>query len=73
MKLYASILRKLCTACDTLPKSCRLTECVVMIGERPQAIGGFADVWLGSYCGHKVAVKVLKESESNLKRVKKVN
>lgn len=44
-----------------------------MIGERPQAIGGFADVWLGSYCGHKVAVKVLKESESNLKRVKKVN
>lgn len=43
------------------------------MGERPQAIGGFADVWIGSYSGFMVAVKVLKESEGNLKRVKKVS
>lgn len=44
-----------------------------MMGERAQAAGGFAEVWIGSYKGRKVAVKVLKETEVNLKGVKKAS
>lgn len=44
-----------------------------MMGERAQAVGGYAEVWIGIYRGREVAVKVLKESEVNLTRVKKAS
>ncbi|OCH85621.1 kinase-like protein, partial [Obba rivulosa] len=52
-------LRKLCATNRMFPSSLDLAISVLKLdGKRPEASGGFADVWKGNYGGREVAVKV---------------
>jgi hypothetical protein len=48
-------------------------EELVMDGHRPIAYGGFSEVWTGTYGLQKVALKCLKMSLTNEKKVLKAS
>ncbi|OCH86998.1 kinase-like protein [Obba rivulosa] len=53
------ILRKMCKASRTFPKSFYLTTGTLrQKGNRPEEAGGFAEIWKGEHLGGEVAVKV---------------
>lgn len=57
---YMTVLRKLCVSCGILPASHILPDGLDIIGNQPHMAGGFGEVWLGTYKGRQVAVKVLR-------------
>ena len=59
-----SVLCKICGRQALLPRSLRIPVCYDR-SDDPLYTGGFADVWMGEYQGTKVAVKVLRVSESS--------
>ncbi|EMD36221.1 hypothetical protein CERSUDRAFT_65939 [Gelatoporia subvermispora B] len=62
---YLEILRKLCSTCGSFPKSFHISSgSLRKTGNRPEALGGFSDIWKGEYCGREVAIKVLRGYDS---------
>ncbi|OCH92026.1 kinase-like protein, partial [Obba rivulosa] len=55
------LLRRICGQNHIIPKSFTLPpNAVRLISERPEASGGFADIWRGIYSGRTVAFKVFR-------------
>lgn len=56
----------------TLPSSYTVSGEIARVGDRPIALGGFADVWEGTHGGRKVCVKWLRVSLNDNQTLKKV-
>ena len=68
-KKCLSVLCKICGRQALLPKSLQIPLCYDR-SKNPLYRGGYADVWMGEYQGHEVAVKVLRVySASNLDKI----
>lgn len=68
------VLRQLCGSRGILPASLTLSGSVKTTNDRPQASGGFAEVWVGRHRGHKVAIKALRiYANDDMAKVKKVS
>ncbi|EMD36226.1 hypothetical protein CERSUDRAFT_65942 [Gelatoporia subvermispora B] len=60
------VLRKLCGVTGLLPYSFHLSSrSLKRKGRRPEAAGGYADIWRGDYDGREVAVKVFRGYDSS--------
>ncbi|OCH86997.1 kinase-like protein [Obba rivulosa] len=60
------MLRKICGATGLFPKSFQLAAgSVKQKGHRPEAAGGYADIWRGEHCHCEVAVKVFRGYDSS--------
>ena len=75
LQLRNECLRVLCEICGRealFPRSLPKIPLCYDKSQIPWSIGGFANVWMGEYGGHKVAVKVLRASLSNFEKTTKV-
>ncbi|EMD33057.1 hypothetical protein CERSUDRAFT_118131 [Gelatoporia subvermispora B] len=55
------LLRRICGVNHIIPKSFTLhSDTIQLLSDRPEASGGFADVWRGMYNGRTVAFKVFR-------------
>ena len=58
-------LQAICGYHMVLPSSYTVSGEITRIGDRPVALGGFADVWKGTHGGKQVCVKLLRVSLNN--------
>jgi len=65
-------LQAICSHRMTLPSSYTVSGEITRIGDRPVALGGFADVWKGTHSGKQVCVKLLRVSLNNDRILTKV-
>lgn len=65
-------LQAICGHHMILPSSYTISGEIARVGNRPIALGGFADVWEGTYGGKKVCVKWLRVSLNDDKALDKV-
>ena len=65
-------LQAICGHNMTLPSSYTISGEIARVGDRPVALGGFADVWEGTRNGKKVCVKWLRVSLNDDETLNKV-
>lgn len=65
-------LQAICGHHMILPSSYTISGEITRVGDRPIALGGFADVWEGTYDGKKVCAKWLRVSLNDDKALNKV-
>ena len=65
-------LQAICGYHMILPSSYTLSGEIARVGDRPVALGGFADVWEGTHSGKKVCVKWLRVSLNDDETLDKV-
>jgi len=65
-------LQAICGCHMTLPSSYTVPGEITRVGDRPIALGGFADVWEGTHGDRKVCVKLLRVSLNDDQTLKKV-
>lgn len=65
-------LQAICGHHRILPSSYTVSGEIARVGDRPIALGGFADVWEGTHSGKKVCVKWLRVSLNNDETLNKV-
>jgi len=65
-------LQAICGHHMILPSSYTVSGEIARIGDRPVALGGFADVWEGTHSGKQVCVKLLRVSLNDGETLNKV-
>ena len=66
-------LRTICSQHAILPSSYTISGDLARVGDHPFALGGFSEVWKGTYNGRKVCIKHPRVSEKIREAVEKVS
>ena len=60
-RIAFDLLRRICGLNHIVPNSFTLSpDFIQLVSDRPEASGGFADIWRGLYKGRSVAFKVFR-------------
>lgn len=66
-------LRTICSNHSILPSSYTISGDLARVGDYPVAIGGFSEVWKGTYNGRKVCIKLPRIFEKDREDLEKVS